>query len=99
MPGGVGRITFSADTTRAVAEITGGTLTKGRHVYSLVLVNRETGKALPLYYTKRTAVLSSPYGRVTPVSVAYERGEVTGTVKAYLMVDTYPAARGTVTVE
>ncbi len=97
-PAGVGTVTFSADATRARADITGSSLPRDRHVYSLVLVDRESGKALPLYYTKNTGVTSAKDGTVTSVYVTYDKGQVRGDVKAYLMVDTYPAARGAVSV-
>jgi len=98
MPRGAGSVTFTAGETSASAAIAGGSLRKGDHVYSLLLVDDATGKPLPLYYTKRTAVEAGGDGAVTRVSVAYERGEVRGKVRAYYMVDTYPAARGTVNV-
>jgi FOG: WD40-like repeat len=62
------------------------------HVYSLLLVDEEAWRALPLYYTKRTAVEADPSGRVVAVSVAYEKGEAKGRLRAFLMVDCYPAA-------
>lgn len=99
MPSGSGTVSFSAGETRATARIEESSLQKGEHVYSLLLVSEKTGRALPLYYTKRTTVSSSEDGTVNTVSVSYDKGEVEGPVRAYLMVDTYPAASGTVKVE
>lgn len=98
MPAGAGRVTFTAGETSASAVIAGGTLRKGDHVYSLLLVDDASGKPLPLYYTKRTVVEAGGGGAVTRVTVSYDRGEVRGKVRAYYLVDTYPAARGTATV-
>ncbi len=97
-PDGIGRTAFTADETSASVVICGGTLRKGAHVYSLFLVDNATGKPLPLYYTKRTMVEAFRDGTVKKVTVTYDRGQVRGTVRAYYMVDTYPAARGRVTV-
>ncbi|TAL36667.1 MAG: hypothetical protein EPN93_07525 [Spirochaetes bacterium] len=93
-PAGAGTIEFRAGETSASATVTGGQLKKGDHVFSLLLIDVKTGKAFPLYYTKRTIVEADTAGRVTRVSVEYDAGEVKGEVRAYYMVDTYPAARG-----
>jgi len=99
MPAGVGKVTFSAGETKATVKLEGSRLKKGAHVYSLLLVDEKTGKALPLYYTKKTVVTASDDGNITAVSVSYEDGQVEGAVKAYLMVDTYPAVVGKIEVK
>ncbi len=93
-PAGTGKASFTAGVTSASAIISGGRLRKGGHVYSLLLVDAKTGRSFPLYYTKRTTVDADSEGRVTKVTVTYNAGEVKGEVRAYYMVDTYPAARG-----
>ncbi len=97
-PDGAGHITFAAGETSASAVISGGTLRKGAHVFSLLLVDDATGKPLPLYYTKRTMVEAGSDGAVKKVTVSYDPGQVRGRVRAYYMVDTYPVERGTATV-
>lgn len=87
----------TAGEARAVLARPGvGGLSKGAHVYSLLLTDEATGEALPLYYTKRTAVDFDGEGRLLGVGVGWDRGEAkAGTrVKAWLMVDTWPAASG-----
>ncbi len=98
-PGGAGKVSFYAGETSASAVISGGSLRKGDHVYSLVLVDEATGKPLPLYYTKRTAVDAGGDGTVKKVTVAFDSGQARGRLRAYYMVDTYPAAKGTVTID
>ncbi|MBP7735619.1 MAG: PQQ-binding-like beta-propeller repeat protein [Spirochaetes bacterium] len=97
-PAGAGRVAFAAADTSVSAKVSGGALKKGGHVFSLLLVDDATGKPLPLYYTKRTAVEASADGTVTKVTVSFDPGQVKGKVRAYYMVNTYPAARGFVTV-
>ncbi|HOD13700.1 MAG TPA: PQQ-binding-like beta-propeller repeat protein [Spirochaetota bacterium] len=98
MPSGVGKTSFTADAGSASVRISGGSLKKGEHVYSLLLVNDATGVPLPLYYTKMTGVKTGPDGIVTGVTVRFDEGRYAGRVRAYYMVDTYPAARGVVTL-
>lgn len=91
-PEGLGEIKFSINDTTAYAELTGSKLKKDDHVYSLVLVDETSGSALPLYYTKNTTVEADSNNQITKISVSYNKGEVKGTIKAYVMIDTYPAA-------
>lgn len=99
MPEGVGNVNFSAERNKVSAQITGGGLKAGSHVYSLVLVDPDTGRALPLYYTRDTVVTPDERGVVKSVSVLFNPGEVKGKVKAYFMIDTYPAASAEVVVK
>jgi hypothetical protein len=87
-------VSFSRDESWATATIAGGSLRKADHVFSLLLVDAGTGRALPLYYTKRTEVRTNADGEVTSVSVAFDEVEIPDEIRAYYLVDTYPAARG-----
>ena len=98
MPAGAGKALFAADGASASVRIQGGLLKKGEHVYGLLLVDEATGVPLPLYYTKMTVVETGPGGTVTGVTVRFEEGRYAGRARAYYMVDTYPAARGVVTL-
>jgi len=93
-PSGTGTASFSGNETSASVEIKGGTLKKGEHVYSLMLISEETGSVFPLYYTKKTSVETDSSGIVTKVNVSFDKGQVKGKVRAYYVVDTYPAAKG-----
>jgi outer membrane protein assembly factor BamB len=90
----IGSVRFSRDASSATATISGGALRRADHVFSLLLVDAGTGTALPLYYTKGTAVKTKAEGLVTSVSVAFGDVEVPDRVRAYYLVDTYPVARG-----
>ncbi len=95
-PGSAGEIRFDVNRRSASALIRGSRLRVKDHVFSLVPVNRDTGRAFPLYYTGRTKVVAGPEGAVKKVRVDYKREEVEEEVTVYLMVDTYPAASATV---
>ncbi len=94
LPAGVGSVSFSRDESSATATISGGSLRKTDHVFSLLLVDARSGRALPLYYTQRSDVRANADGEVTSVSVAFDEVEIPEEVRAYYMVDTHPAARG-----
>jgi outer membrane protein assembly factor BamB len=93
--GYVARASFSTDGASAKATVdpaSSARLRKGDHVYSLFLVDAASGAPFALYYTKRTTVEADADGNVRAVRVAWDKGEVRGRVRAWLMVDTYPAA-------
>ncbi len=94
MPRNVGSAEFLGTETSATVKISGGRLRKDDHVFSLLLVDAKTGRSFPLYYTKKTEVQTNAAGFVTRITVSYKKGEVSGRVRAYYMVDTYPAAKG-----
>ena len=87
---------FAVEAGSAKARLEGGTLAAKDHVYSLLLVDEATGDPLPLYYSRDTQVECDTTGAVTAVSVSFREGQVAGKVRAYLMVDTWPAASAVV---
>lgn len=93
-PTAVGSVSFSRNASSATATISGGSLRKADHVFSLLLVDADSGRPLPLYYTKRTDVRTTAAGEVTSVSVAFDDVEIPDEIRAYYVVDTYPAALG-----
>lgn len=98
MPSGAGTVSFRVDGNAVVADIAGGSLKKDEHVYSLMLVDEATGNPLALYYTKHTTVEAGENGLVRRVGVSFPKGAVKGALRVYLMVDTYPAAKGSVKI-
>lgn len=83
---------FSVGPASARAELAGPAPAAGDHVYSLLLVDEASGDPLPLYYSRDTRVERDGAGAVKAVSVSFREGQVTGRIRAYLMVDTWPAA-------
>ncbi len=95
-PAGVGTVAFSATATAVTATITGSSLLVTDHVASLLLIDATTGDPVSLSYgisTTRTPA-SGPLATVSiPIPTT-----VPSQLRVYLMIDTYPAARGAVTV-
>ncbi|HOJ27538.1 MAG TPA: PQQ-binding-like beta-propeller repeat protein [Spirochaetota bacterium] len=90
-PQGAGTISFKAGKTFIKALLKDSRLKKDEHVYSIMVVDAETGNPLPLYYTKRTKV-KDINNTVQEISIEFDKGQVKGKVKAYCIVDTYPIA-------
>ncbi|MCP5070992.1 MAG: hypothetical protein GY946_30890, partial [bacterium] len=76
------------------ATIVGGLLGKQEHVFSLLLIDAATARPVPLYYTKDTEVGTNERGEVVSVTVRFGETQAPPKLRAYYMVDTYPAARG-----
>lgn len=95
-PAGAGSVAFEVGPAEAVARVEGGTLRAAGHAVGLLLVDAATGAPVSLSYAFATSVETAPDGAVTAVRVRYEPGTLRGPVRAYYMVDTYPAARAEV---
>jgi hypothetical protein len=86
---------FVASPHEAKVALTGTALRADAHVYSLLLTD-ERDHPLPLYYTRNTRIDADARGLVTGVTLLFDdRETVRGRVTARFMIDTYPAARGT----
>jgi outer membrane protein assembly factor BamB len=96
-PGGVGTVAFTTTPTSVVATVTGSTIKTADHALGVLLVDATTGAPLSVGYGLATTRTSNADGTVATVTVALPAG-TTGAYRAYLMVDTYPAARATVTL-
>jgi outer membrane protein assembly factor BamB len=97
-PAGVGTVAFAADAGGVTATLTGSTLTATDHSVGVLLVDVATGKPVSLDYGYVTTRTPDADGHVESVRVAFTRAAVPDTVRAYLMVDAYPAARATLAV-
>ena len=93
-PSGTGSVAFERSAKSVTARVTRGKLKEADHVFGVLLVDSATGRPLPLYYTRRTTVETNRVGEVLSVTVQFDEDEVSGAIRAYYMVDTYPAARG-----
>ncbi len=97
-PGGVGAVGFAASATGVTATLTGTTLRPDTHSVAVLLVDDATGRPVSLDYGFTTARTTATDGTIASVRVPFPRGQVSGTLRAYLMVGAYPAARGLVVV-
>jgi outer membrane protein assembly factor BamB len=97
-PDGVGTVAFTADATGVTATLTGSSLRPETHSVAVLLVDGATGGPLFLDYGSTTMRTTGPDGTIASVHLPLAAGQVTGTVRAHLMVDAYPAAMGAVTI-
>jgi hypothetical protein len=97
-PAGVGTVAFTADATGITATLTGSALRPDTHSVAVVLIDAATGNPVFLDYGFTTARTVAADGTIASVRMPFPAGQVTGTLRAHLMVDAYPAARGTVTI-
>lgn len=94
-PVGVGHVTFAAGPGSVAATLQGGSLTLADHAVSVLLVDASTNRPVFVDYGLATERVAGADGVLTSVSV---RTEFAGEARAYLMIDTYPAASQAVTV-
>ncbi|MFN7973985.1 MAG: hypothetical protein U0166_16840 [Acidobacteriota bacterium] len=90
-PGGLGDVAWSASPGEVVARIAGSTLRTVDHAISILLVDAATGRAVSLDYGASTAVESDAFGHLATVRLS-TGSSVPPSLRAYLMVDTYPAS-------
>ena len=76
----------------------GSSLRPSERSLGLLLLDDATGKPVPLDYGFTTTRTTDASGIVQTVSVPWGGVTPPANVRAYLMVDTYPAARQTIPV-
>ncbi len=91
-PDGVGEVRFSSDGQSVIATFEGTALQVAEHNLGILLVDTATGGAVGLDYTRSTVVEANADGTVRSVELTLPEDTALGTVRAYAMVDTYPAA-------
>jgi outer membrane protein assembly factor BamB len=96
-PSGIGTVTFTATSSAVTATLTGSTVSSTEHVASVLLIDPTTGSPVPLSYGPVTThtPASGPFAAVT---VPIAGLTLPSQLRAYLMIDTYPAAVGMVTI-
>ncbi|MBE7439966.1 MAG: PQQ-like beta-propeller repeat protein [Spirochaetales bacterium] len=92
-PDQIGQAKITCSDTSASVDIVGGKLKEEEHVFGLLLVDASTGKPIKADYARGMKIGKDSAGNVNKVTVTYEPGSVKGLVRAYYMVDTYPAYR------
>jgi outer membrane protein assembly factor BamB len=97
-PAGVGSVAFSATATGVTATLTGSSLKLADHVAAVLLLDAATGDPVTLSYGPVTQRTATPDGVLATVTVPFGGASVPKQLRAYLMIDTYPAARGDVTL-
>lgn len=97
-PGGVGTVAFSATASAVTATLTGSTLAAADHVSSVLLVDAASGTPVSLSYGPITRTTADGSGNLSTVTVPLPPTGLPAQVRAYLMVDTYPAAVATLSL-
>jgi len=100
-PGGLGTVAFGITTSAVTATLTGSTLVQADHVASVLLLDATSGAPVGLSYgpiTKTTADSSGHLATVTVPLPASPSPPLPSSLRAYLMIDTYPAAKGSLTL-
>ncbi len=99
IPTGIGTVDLAASSTEITATITGSSLKLDEHLFIILLMDPSKEKPIYLPYgpdTKRTAGAD---GVVQTVSLPIkDRPEIPAQVRAYLVVDNYPAIKKTLVV-
>jgi outer membrane protein assembly factor BamB len=97
-PAGLGAVAFSATASSVTATLTGSSLKLADHVASVLLIDAATGDPVNLSYGPVTQRTATPGGALATVSVPLGTASVPKQLRTYLLIDTYPAARGSVTL-
>jgi len=92
-PSGIGTVSFAAASNGVTATFSPDTtLRDDTQSVSVLLVDTVSNRPIGLDYGFATSRTSRPDGTLESVRVGFDPGSVTGDLRAYLMVDAYPAA-------
>jgi outer membrane protein assembly factor BamB len=91
-PAGVGTVTWRRTASAITATLTGSSLRGPEHLASIVLVDPSSGRPLSLDYGLKTTRTESA-GVLASVTLSTAGATLPNRVRAYLVLDTYPAAR------
>jgi hypothetical protein len=97
-PPGVGTVDFTATATGVTATFSGTSLRTDTQSIALLLVDAATGTPVPLDYGFATTRVPDSPGVIESVTVPFGTVTPPASVRAYLMVDAYPAAVQTLPV-
>ncbi|MBN1772995.1 MAG: PQQ-like beta-propeller repeat protein [Deltaproteobacteria bacterium] len=96
-PPGLGAATFELTAEAATVRLAGSTVPAAQHVWSILLLDAADGTPLPLDYGLGTAVEADAEGRAVAVTLALDAATLPPLVRAWLILDTTPAARAELT--
>ena len=94
-PAGLGTVDFTTSPGALTARLTGSTLRADEHSLAILLVDASTGRPVSLDYGLKTTKEAATDGTAAAVTLAFDPAAVPHAARAYLMVDTYPAAMAT----
>jgi hypothetical protein len=91
-PAGIGTVAVARTGTGVTATFTGSTLRASEHNFGILLVDAASGLPMNADYVGSTSTTMTG-DAIATVSLSLEGSMLTGAVRAYAMVDTYPAGR------
>jgi outer membrane protein assembly factor BamB len=97
-PSGFGSVGFTVSSGQVIADISGSTLQLSAHSFGILLIDPATGLPVSLSYGTQTARTADASGNITRAALTYDPAKLPAghQATAYIMVDTYPAARSPV---
>jgi outer membrane protein assembly factor BamB len=95
---GVGTVTFAATSDAVTATVGGSSLKLAEHACAVLLIDASTGQPVTLDYGLTTTRSADGGGNLATVSIPITGKTVPPMVRAYLMIDTTPAASTTLTI-
>jgi hypothetical protein len=97
-PAGVGQVAFASSGGALVATVTGSSLKLADHLAAILAVDSATGRPVSLGYSLDTTRSADANGMLAKVSLPTAGHTLPPKARVYLMIDTYPAARGELTL-
>ncbi len=91
-PEGLGTVAITRDANTFTATLTGSTLLAAEHHTGILLIDGKTNLPITVSYGEKTTRTEATGGTIATVTLDATDAEVADFVRAYLMVDAYPAA-------
>jgi len=95
---GVGAVTFAATSDAVTATLDGSTLQLSEHAAAVLLIDASSGQPVTLDYGLTSQRSADGSGHLSTVSIPITGKSVPPAVRAYLMIDTTPAAMAALTI-
>jgi hypothetical protein len=89
-------VTFAARDDALVATVAGDSVPLAEHAVGLLAIDVATGAPLPLDYGYTIERTADPGGLLREVRIPLGSVALPPSVRVYLMIDAYPAARGVI---
>jgi outer membrane protein assembly factor BamB len=99
IPTGLGNVTLTAGNNLVRAVFSGSSLKASEHSFGILMIDPATNRPVVLDYGLNNRKISSAGGQIEIVELAYESDDVPTQARVYLMVDTYPAAKTSLTLK
>jgi len=90
-----GDVAFAKSSDAITATLTGSAIRPDEHLAALLVVDAATGRPVTLGYGLETTRTTTPSGTLATVSVPTKGHTLPAQMRVYLMIDTTPAANGT----